>query len=171
MIEALSTLMDAAMDRKGLPEVKLSQEMIYVNAYFYIIAERLGKRLIVEKEIPEELMRMMVPRLIMQPIIENAIEHGIIPRGGGTVLLRAHRDEKYLYVEIINDGVFTKENEEKLKRLLAPDYDARKESAGNLGIANVNQRLRILYGETCGLTIKEYNKEQTISILTIFAND
>lgn len=171
MIEALSTLMDAAMDRKGLPEVKLSQEMIYVNAYFYIIAERLGKRLIVEKEIPEELMRMMVPRLIMQPIIENAIEHGIIPRGGGTVLLRAHRDEKYLYVEIINDGVFTKENEEKVKRLLAPDYDARKESAGNLGIANVNQRLRILYGETCGLTIKEYDEEQTISILTILAND
>lgn len=167
MIEALSTLMDAAMDRKGLPEVKLSQEMIYVNAYFYIIAERLGKRLTVERQIPEELMGMMVPRLIMQPIIENAIEHGIIPRGGGMVLLRAHRDEKYLYVEIINDGSFEKENEEKVKRLLAPDYDARKESSGNLGIANVNQRLRILYGETCGLTIKRYNDEQTISILTI----
>ena len=170
MIWALSTLMDAAMDRKGLPEVKLSQEMIYVNAYFYIIAERLGKRLTVERQIPEELMGMMVPRLIMQPIIENAIEHGIIQRGGGTVLLRAHRDEKYLYIEIVNDGSFGKENEEKVKRLLAPDYDARKESSGNLGIANVNQRLRILYGENCGLTIKSYNDEQTISILTILVN-
>ncbi|MGO5544268.1 sensor histidine kinase [Blautia sp. HCP3S3_H10_1] len=170
MIGALSTLMDAAMDRKGLPEVKLSQEMIYVNAYFYIIAERLGKRLTVERQIPEELMGMMVPRLIMQPIIENAIEHGIIQRGGGTVLLRAHRDEKYLYIEIVNDGSFGKENEEKVKRLLAPDYDARKESSGNLGIANVNQRLRILYGENCGLTIKSYNDEQTISILTILVN-
>ena len=113
---------------------------------------------------------MMVPRLIMQPIIENAIEHGIIQRGGGTVLLRAHRDEKYLYIEIVNDGSFGKENEEKVKRLLAPDYDARKESSGNLGIANVNQRLRILYGENCGLTIKSYNDEQTISILTILVN-
>lgn len=171
MIEALSTLMDAAMDRKGLPEVKLSQEMIYVNAYFYIIAERLGKRLTVKKEIPEELMGMMVPRLIMQPIIENAIEHGIIPRGGGTVLLQAYRDERYLYIEIINDGTFEKENEEKVKRLLAPDYDARKESSGNLGIANVNQRLRILYGETCGLTIEPYNEEQTLSTLTILVTN
>ena len=167
MIGALSTLMDAAMDRKGLPEVKLSQEMIYVNAYFYIIAERLGKRLTVEKQIPEELMGQMVPRLIMQPIIENAIEHGIIPRGGGTVWLRARREGCFLYIEIINDGVFTEENEKKVARLLAPDYDARKESSGNLGIANVNQRLRILYGEACGLTIKKYNEEQTISILTI----
>ena len=123
-----------------------------------------------ERQIPEELMGMMVPRLIMQPIIENAIEHGIIQRGGGTVLLRAHRDEKYLYIEIVNDGSFGKENEEKVKRLLAPDYDARKESSGNLGIANVNQRLRILYGENCGLTIKSYNDEQTISILTILVN-
>mgnify|MGYP004569355331 CR=1 FL=1 len=169
MIEALSALMDAAMDRKGLPEVRLSQEMIYVNAYFYIIAERLGKRLTVEKEIPEELMGQMVPRLILQPIIENAIEHGIIPRGGGTVLLKARREGCFLYIEIINDGVFTEENEAKVKRLLAPDYDARKESSGNLGIANVNQRLRILYGNTCGLTIQKYNEEQTISTLTILA--
>ncbi len=167
MIGALSTLMDAAMDRKGLPEVKLSQEMIYVNAYFYIIAERLGKRLTVEKQIPEELMGQMVPRLILQPIIENAIEHGIIPGGGGTVWLRARREGCFLYIEIINDGVFTEENEKKVSRLLAPDYDARKESSGNLGIANVNQRLKILYGESCGLAIKKYNEEQTISILTI----
>ena len=169
MIEALSTLMDAAMDRKGLPEVKLSQEMIYVNAYFYIIAERLGKRLTVKNEIPEELMGRKVPRLIMQPIIENAIEHGIIPRGGGSVILRARAEGNYLYVDIINDGCFLPENEEKVKRLLTPDYDARKESAGNLGIANVNQRLRILYGDTCGLSIRKLGEEQTISSLTILA--
>lgn len=171
MIEALSTLMDAAMDRKGLPEVRLSQELIYVNAYFYIIKERLGQRLTVVREIPEELMNQKVPRLIMQPIIENAIEHGIIPSGGGKVILRAHEDGTYLYLEIINDGTFSKESEEKVKRLLSPDYDFRKESSGNLGIANVNQRLHILYGENCGLTIKKYSEEQTVSILTILVTD
>ena len=171
MIEALSTLMDAAMDRKGLPEVRLSQEMIYVNAYFYIIAERLGKRLKVEKKIPEELMDCKVPRLILQPIIENAIEHGIIPGGGGTVILTARQEGTYLYLEIINDGVFGPENEKKVKRLLAADYDARKESSGNLGIANVNQRLRILYGESCGLSIRKYNEKQTVSVLKILISD
>lgn len=167
MIEALSTLLDAAIDRKRLPEVRLSEEMVYVKAYFYITSQRLGRRLEVINHLPEEMMGLMVPRLIMQPIIENAIEHGIVPRGGGRVWLEGERDGDYLYLKIINDGEFTKEDAGKVARLLAPDYDTSKESSGNLGIANVNQRLRILYGENCGLTIQEYEEDKTISVLTI----
>lgn len=170
MIEALSTLMDAAIDRKKMPEVHLSEEMIYVNAYLYITAERLGKRLEIQKELPEDIMHNFVPRLIMQPIIENAIEHGIVPRGGGCVCIRGHRNADYLYLDIINDGEFSPEDEARVKRLLAPDYDTSRESSGNMGIANVNQRLRILYGEKCGLTIKRLGEKQTISTLTILVH-
>lgn len=171
MIGALSTLMDGAMDRKKLPEVTLAEEMIYVNAYLYITTQRFGKRLTVEKELPEEIMNRKVPRLILQPIIENAIEHGVMPRGRGTVLIRGRTEGDYLYLEIINDGEFAGEDEERVKRLLTPDYDTSRESSGNLGIANVNQRLRILCGESCGLTIKSYNDHQTISTLTILAKN
>lgn len=171
MIEALSTLLDAAIDRKRLPEVKLSEEMAYVNAYFYITAQRLGRRLTVEKELPEEIMNLMVPRLILQPIIENAIEHGIVPRGSGCVRIRGRREENCLYLDIINDGEFTREDEEKAARLLAPDYDTSQESSGNLGIANVNQRLRILYGEGFGLSIRRYEDEKTISTLKILVQN
>ena len=71
MIESLSILMDAAIDRKRQATVPLSEEMVYVNAYLYINSERFGKRLTVVKEIPEDIMGYMVPRLILQPVIEK----------------------------------------------------------------------------------------------------
>ena len=171
MISSLSTLMDAAIDRKKMPVVPLSEEMIYVNAYLYITSERLGKRLVIQKELPEDIMKIKVPRLIMQPIIENAIEHGVVPMGSGCVRIQGRREEEYLYLDIINDGEFTKEDEERVARLLAPDYDTSKESSGNMGIANVNQRLRILYDESCGLSIRKLGEMQVISTLTILVSD
>lgn len=170
MIGALSTLMDAAIDRKKMPEVRLSEEMSYVNAYLYITGERLGKRFTVTKDIPEEIMHELVPRLIMQPIIENAIEHGIVPRGGGSVAICGRRDDKYIYLDIINDGGVSEEDAGRIERLLSPDYDTSHEPSGNMGIANVNQRLKILYGEECGLEIKGLEKDRTISTLTILAH-
>lgn len=153
MIEALSTVLDAALDRRNRPFVRLAEEMGYVNAYLYITKERFGKRLTVVTDLPEELMDCAVPRLILQPVIENAIEHGVVPNGHGTVWLRGGQDGTYLYLEVANDGSFTPEDRVRIDRLLAPDYRSGAEGAGSLGIANVNQRLRILYGEPCGLMI------------------
>lgn len=167
MIEALSTLMDATIDRKRQPEVKLSEEMRYVNAYLKILKTRLGKRLDIINELPDSIMDYKVPRLILQPIIENAVEHGAVRKGHGTVILRGYREEEYLHLDIYNDGGITEEEKAKIQRLLDPDYDTSKESSGNLGIANVNQRLKILYGEPCGLTIEEVEEHQVKSSLTI----
>lgn len=167
MIEALSVLMNAAMDRKKLPEITLSEEMIYVDAYLYITSERLGKRFHVVKEMDENTMKCMVPRLIMQPVIENAVKHGVIPRGEGTVTIRSYLEEDYLILEVKNDGEISEEDQKKISRLLAPDYDTSKETSLNLGIANVNQRLRILYGNQCGLSIEEVSEGCVISRIRI----
>ena len=153
MIEALSTVLDAALDRRGSPQVRLAEEMTYVNAYLYIITQRFGKRLTVDTDLPEELMDCLVPRLILQPVIENAVEHGIGPKGQGRVALRGSRQGDFLILEIENDGGLRPEDEAHIARLLSPDYDMQNEPAGNIGIANVNLRLRILYGPQCGLTI------------------
>ena len=167
MIGALSTMLDAAMDRRKRPQVRLSEEMGYVNSYLYITGERLGSRLKVEKELPEELMDCMVPRLILQPVIENAVEHGVVPNGSGTVRLLGYCDDTYLYLETINDGGMTEEDRARIERLLDPNYSAGKEPAGNLGIANVNQRLRILFGDPCGLTITEREDGKVVAKLTM----
>jgi two-component system sensor histidine kinase YesM len=157
MIGALSTMMDAVMDRRKRPEIQLAEEMGYVNSYLYIMRERLGKRLTVTIDIPEELMSCMVPRLILQPLIENAIEHGVVPNGSGEVILQGIHDDTYLYLETRNNGGLSEDDKERISRLLDPDYNTSKEPSGNLGIANVNQRLRILFGSPCGLDIREQN--------------
>lgn len=166
MIESLSILMDAAIDRKKQATVPLSEEMVYVNAYLYINSERFGKRLTVIKELDDSIMDYRVPRLILQPVIENAIAHGVQVCGHGTVIIRGHADDRFLYLEIVNDGTLSKEDEERISRFLDVNYETSKEPSGNVGIANVNQRLRILYGEPCGLTVA-MEEGQVVSRLVI----
>lgn len=167
MIEALSTVLDAALDREGMPEVRLSEEMTYVNAYLYIVTQRFGKRLTVDIDLPVELMECTVPRLILQPVIENAVEHGIRPGGEGRVALRGYLRDGFLILEIENDGGLSAQDEAHISRLLSPHYDMAGEPSGNIGIANVNQRLRILYGPDCGLAISRGEGSQVIARLTI----
>ena len=167
MIEALSTVLDAALDRKGMPEVPLSEEMRYVNAYLYIVTQRFGERLKVDIDLPGVLMGCRVPRLILQPVIENAVEHGIRPGGEGRVALRGRLEGDFLILEIENDGGLSPRDEAHIARLLSPDYDMAGEPSGNIGIANVNLRLRILYGPSCGLTIFRGEGSAVIARLTV----
>src|SRR5699024_8612489 len=108
-----------------------------------------------------------VPRLILQPVIENAVEHGIRPNGRGEIGLRAVREGDFLVLEVTNNGGLSPDDEAHIARLLAPDYDASQESSGNIGIANVNLRLRILDGPDCGLTITRGQENLVSARLTI----
>ena len=167
MIEALSTMLDAAMDRKGKPIVHISEEMMYVDAYLYIITERLGKRLTVKKEIDSSLLDLYVPRLIMQPIIENAVEHDIASRTKGEIIIRIYRQENELVLEVEHDGVLTDEDNGRIKSLLADEKEPDQEVSNNLGIRNVNQRLKIIYGENSGLTIKMNKANRVLTRIVI----
>lgn len=154
MIESLSTLLDAAMDRKGKPIITVEEEMLYVDAYLYIIRERLGRRLNVEINVDDECMQNTIPRLIMQPIIENAAEHGIVPKQEGTISIRINKNKQFLVIEVENDGQMSEEDEEKIKKLLTLKKPENGEKSVNLGIRNVYQRIKIIYGETADLSIK-----------------
>ena len=156
MIESLSTMLDAAMARGGSSVVTISEELRYVDSYLYILSERYGERLRVDKQIDESLLDQMVPRLILQPIVENAMEHGIEKRANGAITLRIFA-KKHLYLEVENDGSMTQQDRENIARLLS--WDGTSEEAenklGRIGIRNVNRRLKILYGGEFGLTIEE----------------
>ncbi|MCI2046173.1 MAG: sensor histidine kinase [Faecalibacterium sp.] len=153
MMESLSTMLCAAMDRKHRPLVHLSEELMYVDAYLYIINERLGKRLTVIRAIDDSLLDAYVPRLILQPILENAVEHGITPTQKGTIALRAYRQTHWMVLEVENDGLTTPEDLEKIRALLTDDPAPADERSASLGIRNVHQRLRILYGAESGLSV------------------
>ena len=167
MIEALSTMLDAAMDRKGKPIVHISEEMMYVDAYLYIITERLGKRLTVKKEIDNTLLDLYVPRLIMQPIIENAVEHDIQSRTRGEIIIRIYRQADDLILEVEHDGVLTDQDSHRIEHLLSDETLIDQEAANSLGIRNVNQRLKIIYGEKSGLSIKMNKTNRILTRIVI----
>lgn len=151
MIEALSTMLDAALDRDGRGQIHLREELSYVDAYLYIIKERLGERLVVERQIDQTMLDELIPRLILQPIVENAVEHDISSRRGGRIVLRAYREGGRTVLEMEHDGSMSPEDRERIRSLLS-------DSAGQgsqLGLRNVKERLRLIYGDEGELTIDE----------------
>lgn len=167
MLEALSTMLNAAMDRKHRPLIHLSEEMMYVDAYLFIIRERLGKRLTVEKEISPETLDCYVPRLVLQPLLENAVEHGINPVQKGPIIIRAYREQDRLLLEIENDGVTTYDDLMKIQTLLSDEPLPEGTGSASLGIRNVHERVKIIYGQESGLSITITEKGNTLSRMNI----
>lgn len=166
MIEALSTMLEATMNRKREQMIPLSEEMSYADAYLYIISQRFGEKLEVTKEIDERYLRVQVPRLIIQPILENAIEHGMTFRKQGKLRISIYGQEDKLFIEVMNNGTLTEEDRIKIDELLS-DGDTEEIHSLSLGIRNVNKRLKIIYGAECGLTIKSNKENHTISTIIV----
>ena len=152
MIEALSTMLDAALDRDGKGMIPLSQEIGYVDAYLYIIHERLGERFHAEKEIEPGMDDVIIPRLILQPIVENAVEHDITPIGGGTILIRAYREDQTIVLETAHSGAFSDADRENIRQILS---SAEAGGEPKVGLQNVAQRMKLIYGPTGTLSIDE----------------
>jgi two-component system sensor histidine kinase YesM len=154
MIEALSTMLDAALDRDGRTQIALSQELVYVDAYLYIIQERLGDGFRVHKRISEDVLQQQIPRLILQPIVENAVEHDITRRRGGNLWVRAYRESDRMVLEVEHDGTMTEADRENIRNLLThPNEETEKRS--QVGLRNVSQRLGLIYGKKSSLTVEE----------------
>ena len=160
MIEALSTMLSAALDRKGRTQIPLEEELGYVDAYLRIIQWRIGDKFHVHKDIAEDVLSLAVPRLILQPIAENAVEHDITPNRGGNLWVRALRADGYLLVEVEHDGSLTEEDKENIKKFLAPDVQGT-----HGGIQNVSQRLKLIYGISNLITIEDTKKGTIIARL------
>ena len=144
MIEALSTMLDAAVGRDGRSQAPLSEELKYVDAYLYITKERLGERLTVSREIEESMLGCQIPRLMLQPIIENAVEHDI-SRSGGELCIRAYRSGGLCF-EIEHEGQLSDSDWDSVRRSLdsGKPFDPERQHGGSVGIRNVNQRLRLI---------------------------
>jgi sensor histidine kinase YesM len=172
MIEALSVMMSATMDRNRQSLITLEEEMEYVNAYLYIIECRYGDRFSHKEIIDLALLSVKVPRLIIQPVIENAVEYGGTEDGRRHVTLLAEGttdgDSVDMRIMIINPGEPSREDMDKIHKLLTDDIDIKplEERSVRIGIRNVNRRLKMIYGGESRLVIESDGKGNTIS--TIF---
>jgi two-component system LytT family sensor kinase len=115
----------------------LQQELDFIDDYLDIEVVRFGRdKLQIRKEIDPETLDMVVPSMILQPLVENALRHGIAPKiEGGAITLRAHRGKGRLIVEVIDDGVGISEQRQS------------EVYGSGIGISNVQERLKVVYGQ------------------------
>lgn len=168
MIEALSTMLGETMNRKEQQFHTVAEEMAYADAYLYIISQRFGAKFQCTQKIDEKLMDVKVPRLIVQPIVENAVEHGMdITKRGQLEIRLFQREDGYLCIEVEDNGYLTREDRDKIDRLLSQVIEPSREKRVSLGIRNVDQRLKMIYGSDCGLFITGNEHEHTVSTILL----
>jgi two-component system sensor histidine kinase YesM len=147
----------------------VEQELVYADAYLYILSERLGERLTIKKAVAPETLKALVPCLILQPIVENAFEHGIALQNKGEIVIRSRMDGDTLIIEVENDGHMSEADKRNVARLL--DWDSEAEGGEDnrecVGIRNVNRRLKILYGEEGELTISQISGRRVLARIVI----
>ncbi len=173
MIEALGGIMEINIDRKDERFLTVKEELKYTNHYIFLIKKRFGDKIQFKQDIEEGVMDRKVPRLILQPIIENAIEHGIEPVGRGSVIVKMYTEEEVLIIEISDTGQGIREDVmEELQYNLDHWDDVVSEkvestSQGKIGVLNVHSRLRLIYGEQSGMEITSKYREGTLMKMRI----
>jgi two-component system LytT family sensor kinase len=143
MIVGLSDLLRYTLENAGKQEVPLKEELEFLELYLDIQQMRFSDRLKVEMHVTPETLDAMVPNLILQPLVENAIRHGISRRmASGTVGVTAQRDNELLHITIYDDGPGLKRD------------DGLKTIEG-VGLSNTRARLSQLYGEKQKFTLSD----------------
>lgn len=127
-----------------------------------LIEPEFRKRVHLHMDIPEEMKKERIVKLALQPIIENALEHGLSgKRRAGNIWIQGTIKDNKNYLSIMDDG--TGVTEEQLEALRNSLKESAIVSNRHIGLKNVNQRLKLVFGEECGLRV-EQNEYFTVTI-------
>jgi LytS/YehU family sensor histidine kinase len=133
----IGELLRTTLDNDASPEIPLSQELAFIAQYLAIEQTRLGGRLRVEMAISQDTLDAAVPSMILQPLVENAVRHGVAPViEGGTIAIKSMIHNDCLAITIRNSGPQT-------NGASAQDHKPSK----GIGLTNTVERLRALYGD------------------------
>src|SRR5215510_4106623 len=137
VVTRLADFFRATLKLKAADEVTLAAELLLAQQYLEIEKARLGDRLRIDVRVDPSVRNCLVPHLLLQPLVENAILHGIAPKeGGGTVSIEAKKSEDKMLIIVRDDGL---------------GNHRRSEFSGNeshgIGLANTEKRIKELYGE------------------------
>lgn len=167
MIEALGMLLDAGMNKGGKRVTSIKEEIKLVDSYMFIMGKRLGKRLEFIKDIDENLLEGTIPKLIIQPLLENAMGHGLEPVGGGRIKLSIKLVESRLNISVEDNGVGISDADlTEFDKLFKGLPNNIKNTTG-IGIRNVHERIKIIYGEEYGLSLKNAENSGTLATITV----
>lgn len=149
---------------KGRDTVTIENELEHVKAYVQIQNVRYNDGISLTIDVPEEILPMEVPKIILQPIVENAIIHGILEtyREKGTIVISGRIQDDTVILEVKDDGAGIEAD--KLTRLLT--HDSSNEYHG-YGIINIHNRIKLFFGQEYGLTYRSKPKQGTIVSIRI----
>jgi two-component system, LytTR family, sensor kinase len=141
----LAGFLRLTLDHKDVQQVSLTQEIAATRQYLAIEEARLGDKLHIEMNLAPTCNDALVPTLLLQPLVENAVRHGISRKQTpGKLIIRADRDGENLRILVSDDGCGIKD--EQVRR------------SGGIGLTNTIERLRVMYGENQRLSIEWLNE-------------
>jgi two-component system, LytTR family, sensor kinase len=151
MLTKLAELLRRTFEAADVQEVPLARELEFLDDYLSIQQTRFGDRLHLSVEVPEREQSTLVPTLILQPLVENAIRHGIAARPGpGCVSIRSALRDERVVISVVNDGL-------PLPTTIREGF----------GIRNIRSRVKALYGERASFALRPRPEGGAIAILDL----
>jgi len=139
--------------------VTLREELEAIDEYLGIEAVRFGSKLTIEKSIDPATLDAVLPSMLLQPLVENSIKHGLSPKiGEGRILLRSTRQDGHTVIDIIDNGVGVTQSHAEHVNLA---------KGSGIGLQNVNERLRVIYGTNYQLQLDSVPGEGTCARIVI----
>jgi two-component system LytT family sensor kinase len=136
--------------------VTLREELEAIDEYLDIESIRFGPKLRIEKAIAPDTLDIVVPSMLLQPLVENSIKHGLSPKiGEGRITIRSTRENGHTIIDVIDNGVGVAANH------------VNRVNAGGIGLRNVNERLRVIYGANYQLQLDSVPGEGTCARIVI----
>jgi LytS/YehU family sensor histidine kinase len=158
MLDHLIDYLRATLGASRASEHALQTEFERLRDYLALMAVRMGARLQYTLDLPHELASHQVPKLLLQPLVENSIRHGLEPKvEGGSVRVSARREGDWLMLEVTDTGVGIQPGMEGLP--------AAPTTAGGFGVAQVRERLATAYGNQCTIELIAPNEGGTRATL------
>lgn len=150
MIDQLIVYLRSALAASRTDANTLRDEFTQLRAYLEIMSLRMGSRLTYRLELPATLEQLAVPSMLLQPLVENAIKHGIEPKvGAGSVQVLAQQTDGHVEISVVDTGLGLQPGHADMR----PDSD----SSGSYGLFHVRERLQAIYGATASLKLTSHS--------------
>ena len=163
MITSLSKLLRYSIHDSG-EEISVREDTENMQSYFNILQIRYNKRFAYEIDIEDEIQNCMIPKLIMQPLIENAVKYGFEDQEKLTVKIRGYEKQDKLIFSCEDNGAgMSSEQLEDIRRRL----QQKENKEGHLGLYNIHRRIQLMYGEEYGIYIESENGRGVSVVLVL----
>lgn len=157
MITALSMLFKLSLSKSD-KFITVEEELMYIKYYAQIQETRFSDRIRIHVDVSDSIRAYSLPRFILQPLVENAVVHGLEPKEGpGEIYIKGGQYEDTIFFIIQDNGVGIPADRLK-ELLLSKDH----EQSRHLGLSNVDERIKLLYGQEWGLKIDSIEQVGTI---------